>query len=167
MKQVLPVLFYLFVCSLFIRLAYFIISLIKLKQKINKFGYKYCSLPNLIALRRKNYYSELFSYLIAVICSAVIFFLTKEKFVFLFIILCIVNFLGSSLVRKTSKYNGVYEKGIIIGIFIKWNKIVSWEKVDDSNLIIHTKNGKKINLNVVENLESIIKLIEEKLDRSL
>lgn len=152
-----------FVISLFIRLCYFLFNFVRLKQNANNFGHKFCVLPNLLEPKKKFYTAALISYIIVIMCTLLLIFLTKEILILIIDLFCITNMLCILLLKKASEYNGVYKNGIILGMVIKWNKIGSWEKSDDMHFTLHMKNGKNINLHITENTEEVMNLFSEKI----
>ena len=63
-------------------------------------------------------------------------------------------------VKKLSENNGIYEKGIILGMFIKYKQIQSYEILNDDKINIMLKNGQMLNIPITEKRDEVIKIFE-------
>lgn len=59
-----------------------------------------------------------------------------------------------------SRNNGIYEKGIILGMFINFNQISSYKISNSKEVLLFLKNGRSITFTLNEDYENIIDLFE-------
>ena len=106
-----------------VRLCYELLNILLLNKRVKFFGTKIYTLPTLSEDKVKMFYLVVISCSITIICSLVIVIISGELLLLIFIIFPATILLRSFSVKILSKQNGIYEKGIIIGTFIKYYKI--------------------------------------------
>lgn len=165
MNMFFLLIFCIFAVSSVIKVFYYTLTLMMMKQKLQKFGYNFCSLSN-HTKGRKCFKLAFIADVIAIITSIFLFVLTKEFFILIFVCFGISKLLMLLNFKITSKHNGFYQKGIIFGKFIKWEKINSWEKINEFNLLLKLKDGRCIKLYIADDFAKVEKLFIEKLRKN-
>ncbi|MBO7613103.1 MAG: hypothetical protein J6S81_04705, partial [Treponema sp.] len=66
------------------------------------------------------------------------------------------------VVRKFTKFNGIYENGIVFGSFLEWKDVFSWKKIDDNKISILMQNGLRFDLETKENTNPAIEYFTQK-----
>ena len=59
-----------------------------------------------------------------------------------------------------SRNNGIYEKGIVLGTFINFNRISSYKILNSKKVLLFLKNGRSITFTLNEDYENIIDLFK-------
>ena len=143
-----------------IRICYLIFNLFLAKERINSLGKKISILPNLVAPKRKLYLFIVFDSFFVFSISLLLLILTKD---IVFLLGCLFSsslILRCLLTTYLSRKNGVYEKGIILGMFIKYNQIRSYKIKTIDEILLSLRNGRAVNLKVNEGNNEIIELFE-------
>lgn len=66
------------------------------------------------------------------------------------------------LARKFTKFNGIYENGIVFGSFLEWKDIFSWKKIDENKISILKQDGLRFDLETKEKTNSAIEYFVQK-----
>ncbi|MBQ5569550.1 MAG: hypothetical protein IIT45_03775 [Treponema sp.] len=66
------------------------------------------------------------------------------------------------LIRKFTKFNGIYENGIVFGFFLEWKDVFSWKKIDDNKISILKQDGLRFDLETKENTNPAIEYFTQK-----
>jgi len=130
------------------------------KERINSLGKKISVLPNLVVPKRKLYLFIVFDSFFVFSISLLLLILTKD---IVFLLGCLFPsslILRCLLTTYLSRKNGVYEKGIILGMFIKYNQIRSYKIKTIDEILLSLRNGRAVNLKVNEGNNEIIELFE-------
>lgn len=67
------------------------------------------------------------------------------------------------IIRKTAENNGIYEKGVILDSVKKWEKVMNYTILDNSNLLFEFENKKKIQAFIGDDLDKAVSVLEENL----
>ena len=160
MSRLRIIIIYIFLIWFSIRICYLIFNLLLAKKRINSLGKKISILPNLIAPKRKLYLFIVFDSFFVFSISLLLLIITKD------IVFLLGGLFSSSLILRCllttylSRKNGVYEKGIILGMFIKYNQIRSYKIKTIDEILLSLRNGRAVNLKVNEGNNEIIELFE-------
>ena len=122
MSRLRIIIIYIFLIWFSIRICYLIFNLLLAKERINSLGKKISILPNLVVPKRKLYLFIVFDSFFVFSISLLLLILTKD---IVFLLGCLFPsslILRCLLTTYLSRKNGVYEKGIILGMFIKYNQ---------------------------------------------
>lgn len=160
MSRLRIIIIYIFLIWFSIRICYLIFNLLLAKERINSLGKKISILPNLIAPKRKLYLFIVFDSFFVFSISLLLLILTKD---IVFLLGCLFPsslILRCLLTTYLSRKNGVYEKGIILGMFIKYNQIRSYKIKTIDEILLSLRNGRAVNLKVNEGNNEIIELFE-------
>ncbi|MGI5106772.1 hypothetical protein H0R94_06995 [Treponema socranskii] len=160
MSRLRIIIIYIFLIWFSIRICYLIFNLLLAKERINSLGKKISILPNLIAPKRKLYLFIVFDSFFVFSISLLLLILTKD---IVFLLGCLFPsslILRCLLTTYLSRKNGVYEKGIILGMFIKYNQIRSYKIKTIDEFLLSLRNGRAVNLKVNEGNNEIIELFE-------
>lgn len=160
MSRLRIIIIYIFLIWFSIRICYLIFNLLLAKERINSLGKKISILPNLVAPKRKLYLFIVFDSFFVFSISLLLLILTKD---IVFLLGCLFSsslILRCLLTTYLSRKNGVYEKGIILGMFIKYNQIRSYKIKTIDEILLSLRNGRAVNLKVNEGSNEIIELFE-------
>lgn len=160
MSRLRIIIIYIFLIWFSIRICYLIFNLLLAKERINSLGEKISILPNLVAPKRKLYLFIVFDSFFVFSISLLLLILTKD---IVFLLGCLFSsslILRCLLTTYLSRKNGVYEKGIILGMFIKYNQIRSYKIKTIDEILLSLRNGRAVNLKVNEGNNEIIELFE-------
>jgi hypothetical protein len=124
-------------------------------RRVTSFGEKICSLPNLLEQKNDSLRITFISCIVTIICAISVTFLTSERLLFAFSIFPLTIITRCLLIKSISSKNGIYEKGIILGMFIKYKKIKSYKKTDSGEILLFFKNGRSCKIMTKENIEEI------------
>ena len=86
----------------------------------------------------------------------------KNYLFFLWPIGFLPRILDFMLIRKFTKFNGIYENGIVFGFFLEWKDVFSWKKIDDNKISILKQNGLRFDLETKENTNPAIEYFTQK-----
>lgn len=67
------------------------------------------------------------------------------------------------IIRKTAENNGIYEKGVILDSVKKWEKVMDYTILDNSNLLFEFEKKKKIQAFFGDDLDKAVSVLEENL----
>ena len=160
MSSLRIIIIYIFLIWFIIRICYLIFNLLLAKERINSLGKKISILPNLVVPKRKLYLFIVFDSFFVFSISLLLLILTKD---IVFLLGCLFPsslILRCLLTTYLSRKNGVYEKGIILGMFIKYNQIRSYKIKTIDEILLSLRNGRAVNLKVNEGNNEIIELFE-------
>ncbi len=160
MLELRNILIYIFIFWFSIRICYLVFSLLMVKERIKALGEKIIILQNRISSKRKLLIFLIFDFTFVFLIFLLLFILTKD---IVFIIGCLfplIILLRCLLLIFLSRNNGIYEKGIILGMFINFNRIRSYKTINNSEIELFLKNGRSINITVNEEYDKIINLFE-------
>ena len=160
MSRLRIIIIYIFLIWFSIRICYLIFNLLLAKERINSLGKKISILPNLVVPKRKLYLFIVFDSFFVFSISLLLLILTKD---IVFLLGCLFSsslILRCLLTTYLSRKNGVYEKGIILGMFIKYNQIRSYKIKTIDEILLSLRNGRAVNLKVNEGNNEIIELFE-------
>ena len=160
MSRLRIIIIYIFLIWFSIRIYYLIFNLLLATERINSLGKKISILPNLVAPKRKLYLFIVFDSFFVFSISLLLLILTKD---IVFLPCCLFPsslILRCLLTTYLSRKNGVYEKGIILGMFIKYNQIRSYKIKTIDEILLSLRNGRAVNLKVNEGNNEIIELFE-------
>ena len=160
MSRLRIIIIYIFLIWFSIRICYLIFNLLLAKERINSLGKKISVLPNLVVPKRKLYLFIVFDSFFVFSISLLLLILTKD---IVFLLGCLFPsslILRCLLTTYLSRKNGVYEKGIILGMFIKYNQIRSYKIKTIDEILLSLRNGRAVNLKVNEGNNEIIELFE-------
>lgn len=160
MSRLRIIIIYIFLIWFSIRICYLIFNLLLAKERINSLGKKISILPNLVVPKRKLYLFIVFDSFFVFSISLLLLILTKD---IVFLLGCLFPsslILRCLLTTYLSRKNGVYEKGIILGMFIKYNQIRSYKIKTINEILLSLRNGRAVNLKVNEGNNEIIELFE-------
>lgn len=160
MSRLRIIIIYIFLIWFSIRICYLIFNLLLAKERINSLGKKISILPNLVVPKRKLYLFIVFDSFFVFSISLLLLILTKD---IVFLLGCLFPsslILRCLLTTYLSRKNGVYEKGIILGMFIKYNQIRSYKIKTIDEILLSLRNGRAVNLKVNEGNNEIIELFE-------
>lgn len=150
MRTVILPIFFIWLC---IRLGIVIINLLLIRRKAKSLGKMICHLPNLTAstLQRKLFSVMLSScMLVILLCLLLPRFLTKDLLYMTGVVLPLEIILRGVLLKKISAKNGFYENGFVVGMFMRYDRIHSYQILDTGELTLFMKNGLTLNLTVQE-----------------
>ena len=150
MRTVILPIFFIWLC---IRLGIVIINLLLIRRKAKSLGKMICPLPNLTAStsQRKSFSVMLFICVLCILLGLLLFtFVTKDLLYMVGIVLPLTIILRGVLLKKISAKNGFYENGFVVGMFIRYDRIHSYEMLDTGELTLFMKNGLTLNLTVQE-----------------
>ena len=142
----------------FIRIIVNIVKLVTIKKKVASFGKEIVKIPE----SKKNK-KGLAVYNIAVFLLIFIFgALNKEPAVFLLLLFILPPLLDILVMNAFSKYNGIYENGIVTVGFLEWNEIFSWKIIDDNKISILKQDGLRFDLETGLNTKSVVEYFVQK-----
>ena len=127
MSRLRLIIIYVFLIWFSIGICYLIFTLLSAKGRINSLGEKIAILPNLVASKRKLYLFIVIDSFFVFSVSLLLLILTKDIVFLPGCLFPLSLLLGCLLTIYLSRKNGVYEKGIILGMFIKYNQIRSYK----------------------------------------
>ena len=143
-----------------IRLCYVMINLLLIKKRIKTFGEKVYLLPNLLDQKEKLLHITFISSISIIVIAIFLIIILREWLLLSCIFFSVSMIIRTITVKKLSENNGIYEKGIILGMFIKYKKIQSYEILNDDKINLIFKNGQTLNLTITEKRDEIIKIFE-------
>ena len=153
------ILLFFFVCF-GIRLCYVMINFLLIKKRVNTFGVKVDSLPNLLDQKEKLLHINFVSSMLIIVVAVFLIIISREWLLLSYIFFSISMIIQTIAVKKLSENNGIYEKGIILGMFIKYKQIQSYEIFNDDKINIMLKNGQMLNIPITEKRDEVIKIFE-------
>ena len=148
MRTVILPIFFIWLC---IRLGIVIINLLLISRKAKSLGKMICHLPNLTAStsQRKSFSVMLFICVFCILLGLLLFtFVTKDLLYMVGIVLPLTIILRGVLLKKISAKNGFYENGFVVGMFMRYDRIHSYQMLDTGELTLFMKNGLTLNLTV-------------------
>lgn len=154
------IIIYIFLFWFCIRICYFVFSFLIVKKRINSFGKKIINLPNRISQKRKLFIFILFDFAFIFLIFFVLFIITKYIVFITGCLFPLMILLKCLLLIFLSRNNGIYEKGIILGMFINFNQISSYKISNSKEVLLFLKNGRSITFTLNEDYENIIDLFE-------
>ena len=160
MSRLRIIIIYISLIWLSIRICYLIFNLLLAKGRINSLGEKIAILPNLVAPKRKLYLFIVFDSFFVFFISLLLLILTKDIIFLLGCLFPVSLMLRCLLTTYVSRKNSVYEKGIILGMFIKYSQIRSYKIKTVDEILLSLSNGRAVNLKVNEGNNEIIELFE-------
>lgn len=148
-----------------IRFLYVMINCMLVNKRIKSFGKKICNLPNLLEQKEDLFRIIFISCIITIVCTFFVAFLTRERLLFVFTLLPLTMITRSLLIKKISASNGIYEEGIVLGMFIKYTKIQTYKKNDSEEILLFLKNGRSFKIKTKENINEIEIYLRKKMIR--
>ena len=135
-----------------------IVKLARLKKQVLKFG------KEIIPLEREGNIKNSFVFLdvIFIVLMLVLGISEKNYLFFLWPIGFLPSLLDRILVRKFTKFNGIYENGIVFGSFLEWKDVFSWKKIDENKISILKQDGLRFDLVTKERTNSAIEYFVQK-----
>lgn len=135
-----------------------IVMLARLKKQVLKFG------REIIPLEGEGNIKNSFVFLdvIFIVLMLVLGISEKNYLFFLWPIGFLPRILDFMLIRKFTKFNGIYENGIVFGFFLEWKDVFSWKKIDDNKISILKQNGLRFDLETKEKTDSAIEYFVQK-----
>lgn len=131
-----------------------IIQLLLIKRRTNALGKMICPLPDFTATtQQRKLSSALFvSFIIVIALTLLLVLLTKNPLFMMPAVLSTTVILKSVCLRKTSTRNGFYENGVVVGKFIRYDKIHSYKMLDTGEIMLIMKNGNTLHLKADERI---------------
>lgn len=160
MSNLHTVILFIFLIQFGIRLCYLLLNLLLLKRKVHSLGKKICSLPDLLSSKRWLYAFIMFVCFFVIPLFLILLILSKDLLFLVSCIFILTEILRIILVKAVSVKNGIYEKGIVVGMFIKYNQIHFYRQLDNSEIMIFMKNGHTLHLKIDESNDEIAKVFE-------
>ncbi|MCR5318830.1 MAG: hypothetical protein K6E22_11440 [Treponema sp.] len=144
-----------------IPLAHSIVNIVKLaglKKQVLKFG------KEILPLERETNIKKSFIFIYVIFAVLMLVFGTVEKIYIVLLGPIVFLMMISELVvvRKFTKFNGIYENGIVFGSFLEWKDVFSWKKIDDNKISILMQNGLRFDLETKENTNPAIEYFTQK-----
>ncbi len=135
-----------------------IVKLARLKKQVAKFG------KEIIPIERESNIkiSFILIYAIFAILLIVIGIIVKNDLLYFGFCVFLPRISELILARKFTKFNGIYENGIVFGSFLEWKDIFSWKKIDDNKISILKQDGLRFDLETKEKTNSAIEYFVQK-----
>lgn len=160
MSNARTIIIHIFLIWFTIRLIYLIMNLVLIERRINSLGKKIYSFSNFLTTKRKMFAFILFNCIVIISLFLPLFVVSTDMVFLVGCIFSLTVILRSLLVRTLSVRNGIYEKGIILGMFIKYKKIRYYKLLNTGEIMLSMKNGRTLNVMVNDNINEIMKLFE-------
>ena len=132
--------------------------LARLKKQVLKFGKEIIPLEGEGNIKN----SSVFLDVIFIVLMLVLGISEKNYLFFLWPIGFLPRILDFMLIRKFTKFNGIYENGIVFGFFLEWKDVFSWKKIDDNKISILKQDGLRFDLETKEKTDSAIEYFVQK-----
>ena len=135
-----------------------IVKLARLKKQVAKFG------KEIIPIEREANIKISFILIYVIFAVLMLVFGTVEKIYIVLLgpIVFLIMISELVVVRKFTKFNGIYENGIVFGSFLEWKDVFSWKKIDDNKISILMQNGLRFDLETKENTNPAIEYFTQK-----
>ncbi len=151
---------YIFIFLSSIMVFYYAFSFLLAAVRIRAFGKKMSVLSSLAETNKNMSLFAIFGSLFLFLFVFLLFVIAKELIFLAGSLVALTLFLQNSLMLFLSRNNGVYEGGIILGIFIKNEKMVSYKIINDNEISVRLKNKSSVNLKSNGNNKKIIEVFE-------
>lgn len=135
-----------------------IVKLARLKKQVAKFG------KEIIPIEREANIkiSFILIYAIFAILLIVIGIIVKNDLLYFGFCVFLPRISELILTRKFTKFNGIYENGIVFGFFLEWKDVFSWKKIDENKISILKQDGLRFDLETKEKTNSAIEYFVQK-----
>ncbi len=142
------------IISIFVNL----LKLAKLKKSISDFG------KEIVKLQRKQSISKKTIFFYCIFAGTFILFgiLTSNYLLFLGSLVFLPTLLELLVIKIYTKYNGIYESGIVFGLFLGWKDVFSWKIIDTEKISILKQDGMRFDLKTDGNQQLIIDYFKSK-----
>ena len=150
-----------FVIIVLVRFFYLLTTLVMFRKRLYNFGKKIAWDSGLTAKEKKTFAAGILTAALMVIISVGLMVLTKEKLCTLVIVYSFMLLFRILSSQKRALHSGIYERGILAGEFMEWEKIRSFSQIDRQNLKLNLENGDIVSLHISENIDEGIMLMAE------
>lgn len=86
----------------------------------------------------------------------------REPHYFILLLFILPTLLDLILIKVYSKYNGVYENGILLLDFVSWENIFSWKKIGGDKISFLKQDGLRFDIEVNSNQQKVVDYLVEK-----
>lgn len=135
-----------------------IVKLARLKKQVAKFGREIIPVEREANIK----ISFILIYAIFAILLIVIGIIVKNDLLYFGFCIFLPRISELILTRKITKFNGIYENGIVFGFFLEWKDVFSWKKIDENKISILKQDGLRFDLETKEKTNSAIEYFVQK-----
>lgn len=157
-----------FLIILFFLVKFFLLPLIRIirnlsrligiKKRLQKFGREIVKIPSRKKLQKASFIYLVVLNLFICVCGILI----REPRYFIFLLFNLTALLDLILIKVYSKYNGVYENGILLLDFVTWESIFSWKKIGEDKISFLKQDGLRFDIEVNSNQQKVVDYLVEK-----